>query len=314
MARRRGRGTANKTTRERKTGTPAQALSGVSLGNALMYLGACRRILTGALGRASFDDGEKGLAFAGDVIIGLVALEMSVSAVRLLAANDPVAKTEIGSETEEQLGIFWAKVRPLRNALVYFDDRIQSSTAPSITIDLRGLRAANGPEVTFEEWIGWLDRLEPAVWRVMAYKTMHRSRPSASGWQPPKHFDLPDIPAHDPEAAGLPSQGAIWFRRSLRDGEPNAPVERGTVFTSADHVFMTARYRRIAAGEVRLELTHPDERTETVGTWTAPVGDGVVTKELMDLVAPGAYAVKLLNEQGRVLAIGGFWIDLPKDD
>ena len=123
----------------------AHALAAIGQAQTLAYAPACRLLLETAAQHSGVRDGNEGLAYFGDCVIGLVALDMSLTALRLLAVNDPFAHALRDEPTWTELGVFWGKVRALRDELVYFDERILSGRAPSLVADTNGIHAKNGP-------------------------------------------------------------------------------------------------------------------------------------------------------------------------
>ena len=103
----------------------AHAVAAIGMTQTLAYPPAFTLLLEAASQHRDAKDGNEGVAYFGHSVIRLVALDMSLTALRLLVVNDTFARSLRDEPTWGELDVLSAKVRALRNEFVYFDERIR---------------------------------------------------------------------------------------------------------------------------------------------------------------------------------------------
>ncbi len=280
------------------------------MAHTLSYPYACRRLLRAAMEHKKCSDGNEGMAFFGESVVGLVALDMTLTALRILGVNDDFARAQLDDSKWIELDNLWGRARRLRNAFVYFDQRIEAMEAPSLVIDGVGIHAASGPQLSFSEWQEWLDAAESVGRAVLAHRQTDRSRPSSQPARSPASIPLPEVPVThaDPK---MPAQAGIWFAVSHIDSS-HSLVGRAATFRSIDAVSMTAHFCKASPGPVELRVQPPSGPVRTIQRWAVQSGRQLVTIRITGLGEPGPYDVSVVDGEDptRVLALGRFRIDV----
>jgi hypothetical protein len=305
-----GKKARGRKTAEASPGQTAYAVSSICLAQTLSYPPACRRLLSDALASSGISDANQGMAFFGHAVVGLVALDMSLAALRILAVNDQFARRQLEETKWAELDQLWARARVLRNELVYFDERIGAGTAPSLVVDGTGIHAKNGPSVSFEEWRDWINTVEAVGRQVMARRVANRNPPG-----PPEPARMPtkvSMPAVWPSAPDTtrPRQAEIWFGTSHVEGS-HSLVGKATRFPPVDVLFMTAHFAKNSPGPVEVRVLPPAGLARSLHRWTAEQGHQLVTIRINGIAEPGAYDVSIVvgDDPDSVLALGRFWVE-----
>ena len=281
---------------------PAHVVAKLNMIQAYIYLGASRRLLDAATSRMDFRTGEDGMAFTGDAIIGLLAMEMGLNALRWAVANSRSAADLFPPPGYAEMTRFWARINPLRNYLVHFDQQISTNPLASLGIDMVGIHAGNGLAVGFAQWRGWLDLLQPWVLAEMLLPV----QPGTATARVPEWVEVPAPTGPSPDEAQLPPPGVTWFGSGLVSPDSHVLQGRSSRFPRLSMIVMTARFVRGTPGDVRLFVTAPDRRTFLVQSFQTAPGTNVVSSVLSGMAQEGAYSVSFLDDQDSTLAIGSF--------
>jgi len=286
---------------------PGHVVAKVNFSQALIYLRASKRLVESVVARKNFQTGDEGIAYAGDAMMGLVALELGLNAVRWAVANCPAAETRFPAPGLAEMTRFWARISPLRNYLVHFDQRISESPLTSLGIDAAGIHAGSGHAIGFDEWRGWLGVLEPWVFSECMLSVVPTTDPA----RPPDWVQVPAGEGPSAAEAQLPSPGVVWFGRGLV--RPNAHVleSRTLRFPPDVPIWLTARFVRESPADVRLQVTGPDHITYMVQSLGTSTSANIVSMKLIGVNSEGWYSVSLLDEMDQVLATGQFEIRKP---
>ncbi|MGD0862531.1 MAG: hypothetical protein ABSA21_07185 [Candidatus Limnocylindrales bacterium] len=270
-----------------------------------IYLGASRRLLDATTSRKGFHTADDGIAFTGDAIIGLLAMEMGLNALRWAVANSQSVEDRFPAPGYTEMTRFWARINPLRNYLVHFDQQISTNPLASLVIDAAGIQAGNGLAVGFAQWRGWLDLLQPWVFAEMLLP----AEPGAATARAPEWVEVPAPTGPSPDETQLPPPGVTWFGTGLVAPDSHVLQGRGSRFSRVPTVVMTARFVRGAPGDVRLFVTAPDQRRFLVESFQMPPGTNLVSSVLTGMTQEGSYSVSFLDDQDSTLAIGSFVLD-----
>ena len=284
--------------------TPAHVVAKLNFAQALIYLNASKRLLDSVGTRTDFHTGDDGIAYAGDAIMGLVALDLGLNAVRWAVANCPPAEIRFPHSGLAEMTGFWARINPLRNYLVHFDQRIAESLLMSIGIDSTGIQAGGGHSVAFEEWRRWLAIMQPWVLSECLLPAI----PTTDQARPPDWVPIPTAASLHVGEAQLPPPGAVWFGTGLVQADAHVLEGRGLRFPPGARIFLTARFIRETPADVRLQVTAPDHTTYVVQSFRTSVSANVVSMELSGATSEGRYVVALLDETDEALATGHFEI------
>jgi hypothetical protein len=149
----------------------------------VLWVAASRRRFEDIAAMTEISGRDDGLKFAGDTLLGILALEQALLAARWVAANSTQASTALPAAPSE-LDREWGSVRVLRSSVVaHMDTWITQTPAPSMKIDARGVHLRDALVFSFAEWRHWLDLLEPWAIRVMDHPKAADGRP---GVRPPR--------------------------------------------------------------------------------------------------------------------------------
>jgi len=284
---------------------PAHVVAKLNMIQAHIYLGASRRLLDAATSRMNFLAGEDGMAFTGDAIIGLLAMEMGLNALRWAVVNSRSTEDRFPPPGYQEMTRFWTRINPLRNYLVHFDQQISTNPLASLGIDTAGIHAGNGLAVGFAQWRGWLDLLQPWVLAEM----LERTEPGTATARAPEWVEVPAPTGPRPDEAQLPPPGVTWFGTGLVSPDSHILEGRDSQFPRVAMIVMTARFVLGTTGDVRLFVTSPDHRTFLVQSFQMPPGTNVVSSVLTGMSQEGSYSVSFLDDQNNTLAIGSFAVD-----
>ncbi len=140
---------------------PAHAIARFNLAACVVWLAASRRRLDDIHRMTEIASVEDGLRLAGDTWLGIFAFERALESARWVVANSEAARASL-PVGEEALDLHWLRIRKVRNAvLAHLGTWILKNQSPAIAVDSIGLHLSDGFEVTFAEWRGWLDEIEP---------------------------------------------------------------------------------------------------------------------------------------------------------
>lgn len=126
-----------------------------------LWLAASRRRYQEIAAMPEIRGRDDGLKFAGDTLLGILALEQALLAARWVAANREDAAAALLTSRDE-LDNEWARVRVLRsNVVAHMDSWITETPAPSMRVDSSGVHLRDALVFSFAEWRHWLDAVGP---------------------------------------------------------------------------------------------------------------------------------------------------------
>jgi hypothetical protein len=286
---------------------PGHVVAGFNLAQSIVYLGASRRLLEAALLRSQPVTAEDGIAFIGDSLTGLIALDQGLGAVRWVIANSPEAPAGFPAPGTDALDAFWVRVRLLRNELVHLDKHsLQNPLLMKIVADQVGLHVASGLAISFETWRGWLDMVQPWAAAALAQGIAPNTVPAL----PPSLLSMPKVRNPDPNDAIYPPPGVVWFGPRHNPAHEHVLDGRTSRFAPGEQVALTGHLVRLGASEITLAVTTPSNDTLVVQSCEVAPNADLASSTLTGLTVPGRYVVAFKDETDRILAIGSLDIAL----
>jgi hypothetical protein len=288
--------------------TPGHVVARFNLIQSVVYLAASRRLLDSARRGSEPTTAEDGIAFVGDALVGLIALDQGLGAVRWVIANSPEAQARFPAPGSEALDAFWVRVRLLRNELVHLDERSsQNPLVMKIVADQVGLHVASGLAIGFDTWREWLDRLQSWAAAELAQGIPPNTIPA----KPPSLVVMPKVRHPDPNDAQYPPPGVIWFGSGHSPGHEHVLDGRASQFAPGKPVALTGRLVRFGANEITLTVTTPSDQNLVVQSCEVAPDTDIASTTLYGLSAPGRYVVAFKDETDRILAAGALNVSPP---